>query len=260
MWPTKLPKMFAFSGPPPIGFNKFLTLANKINDSLTAHRFAKVIWEEANDIASAAEFESVLQVQEHLQNIVDIYTTGEVYDPDANIISINGTLKHATNTKTKSYMAGSIHSRLLDQFNTCLMNKLYNLDCSQLLHLSVADVSTVRGVNMPAGKPGEQCTVPQLCDIIGARGGKLALNKKDLVSTVKQYYFLKREVSKTYVDRNPNHNVSTYADVDTNSTRSIGTILTDLNAKSSICADAIAFRGLIEDTHRAFYQNCLTSV
>jgi len=123
--------------------------------------------------------------------------------------------------------------------------------------LSAADVSTVRGVNIPAGKTKEQCTVTQLCDMMGAHGGKLILNKKDLVYTVKQYRFLEKEVSKTYVDRDPNPNASTSADIDTSSTRSIGTILTDLNAKSSTCADAIAFHGLIEDTHRAFNQALL---
>jgi len=65
-------------------------VANKITDSLTAHSLTTVIWEEVNNIVSAAEFESVNQVEEHMQNIVDIYTNGEVYNSDANIISING--------------------------------------------------------------------------------------------------------------------------------------------------------------------------
>jgi len=32
-------------------------------------------------------------VEEHLKNIVDINTLGEVYDTDANFISIDGALK-----------------------------------------------------------------------------------------------------------------------------------------------------------------------
>ena len=96
-------------------------------------------------------------MEEHLQKIVDMYTTGGVYYSDTNIISINGSLKHPSNAKTKRHMAGSVHSCLLDPFNDCLMNELHNLDCSYLLHLSAADVSKVRVVDMPDGKTEEQC-------------------------------------------------------------------------------------------------------
>ena len=91
----------------------------------------------------------------------------------------------------------------------------------------------------------------------GTRGGKLTLSKKDVVYTVKQHRFIEKEVSKTYVDCDPNPNASTYVDINTSSTRSIGTILTDLNAKLSTCADAVTFHGLIKDMHRVVNQGVL---
>ena len=85
-----------------------------------------------------------------------------------------------------------------------LTNELQKLDVSQLLHLSAANASTMRDVSMPGGKMVKQCMVAQLRDMIGARSGKLTLNKPELVAAVKQCLFLKQEVNKTYVNRNKN--------------------------------------------------------
>jgi len=177
-----------------------------------------------------------------------------LYDANANIINMAGSVITRSTTIHKKHMADEIHAQSLAPFTKQFTNEQLSIDCSQLLHLSAADVSNVCGVNMPEGKTEEQCTVSQLRDMVGARGGKLTLNKLELVYAVKQYRFLEGEVSKTYVDRNPNPNGSTYVDVNTSSMRTIGATLIELNANVSVFTDTSQFKGLIEDAHSAFNQ------
>ena len=53
--------------------------------------------------------------------------------------------------------------------------ELQQSDCSQLLHLMMANASTIRGVSLPEGKTAKQCHVADLRDFIAARGGNASL-------------------------------------------------------------------------------------
>ena len=89
---------------------KNIALANNITGSLTPYNLATPIWEETPTIATAASFDSFVQVEEYLKNIVSIYTLGEVYDLDANIINMDGVVKQQINAIFKRHVAGNINS------------------------------------------------------------------------------------------------------------------------------------------------------
>jgi len=72
------------------------------------------------------------------------------------------------------------------------------------------------------------------------------MNKPELVQTVKQYCFLEKQVTKSYVDRNPDQNGRLYSSIDMSSTRTIGPILTKLNQKIFCCDDATDDQQLIK--------------
>jgi len=75
------------------------------------------------------------------------------------------------------------------------------------------------------------------------------MNKPELVATVKQYIFLEKQVSKTYVDRNPNPNGRLYTTIETSSTWTIEAILIELNQKLSTCSDASDDHVLVDQAH-----------
>ena len=96
-----------------------------------------------------------------------------------------------------------------------------------------ADHSSIRGVCLPEGKTAEQCTVAQLRDYIAARGGKITMNKPELIRTSKQYSFIENEVPKQYVDRHRHSSGMLFDKVDASVTRPISAILTDLHSSAS---------------------------
>ena len=106
---------------------------------------------------------------------------------------------------------------------------------------------------MPANKTPDQCTVSELRDFVAARGGKISGRKPELVNTVKSWQFIEAQVSKPYIDRNPNPNGILYAKIDTSGTRPIGEILDDLHEKVS-ASDGTDIHSLIRDSHLYYEQ------
>ena len=82
----------------------------------------------------------------------------------------------------------------------------------------------------------------------------MTLNKPELVKIAKQYLLLEKQVSRVYVDRNPDPNGRLYAEINTSSTRSIGQIITQLHQKMASCSDASDDLPLIELTHSLYNQ------
>lgn len=52
-------------------------------------------------------------------------------------------------------MGGKCHSRSMEPFTDSLQKLINGMDCSQLIHRTIADVSQIRGVYLP--KPPDEC-------------------------------------------------------------------------------------------------------
>lgn len=176
------------SGISGIGYETFIKLVKDIDD-LNPNSLATALWENERSTVGVQSFESSSALEEFLQRIVDIYEKGHVYDQDANVIEMRSdrVIKRATQ-RTKAHMRGKCDSRSMDDFEDSLRKFINGMDCSQLIHRTIAEVSAIRGVNLP--KPPEQCTVPDLRDFCAARGGKISLLKADLVTNAKCYQFI----------------------------------------------------------------------
>ena len=237
------------SGIPGIGYKRFLELVVQAEPPLSAESLGITIWQHDSRHAIAAGLQSSVDVVNHLQCIVDIYTRGQLYNNKSCTIDMSGTVRLQANAKSNQHMKGLINPRTLQEFEQSVLNEMKCCNYSQLLHQSAVDTSTIRGIKLPNNKTPEQCTVVQLRDMILARGGTVTMNKPELVAKVKQYIFLEKQVDKNYVDRNPNPNGRFYSTIETSSTRSVGAILTELNQKLSNCADATDDHALVNLAH-----------
>ena len=243
------------SGIPGIGYARFVHLATQVDGPLTADSLAAIIWDNESELATAADLPSEDHVSLHLQRIVDIYTRGKVYDDSASIIGFDGSVVKRSTPLFKKHVLGDVNSQTLEHFDDSLVQEIRSLDCAQLLHCSVANASTIRGVHLPRNKSVEQCNVSELRDFVAARGGKISLNKPELVETSKSYSFLEAQVPKQYVDRCPDPNGTLYASVSTSCTRSVRSILSELKTTFDSTTDAPAIRDLVADAHRLLELN-----
>ena len=237
-------------GIPGIGIKAFLHLASSIQGPLTSQSLGCAIWESPFDLTEIG-IKSSSDVVCYLQSIVTIFTDGPIYDEDSNVINLSGKLLVPADTTSKKHMRGELHSRSREAFCDKLKKEIEALDCSQLLHKSAADASTIRGVCLPDGKQPNQCTVAQLRDFIAARGGKISMNRPELIKTVRQYQFIEKQVRKRYVERNADPNGELFAKFNTSGTRPVGDVLADVHrvysagshwAKSLVCDAMQLFR------------------
>ncbi|KAL7537995.1 hypothetical protein ACHAWF_012226, partial [Thalassiosira exigua] len=242
-------------GIPGIGYQSFIKLASDVSEGLNAATLAGKIWDLHPKLSKDANLPSEGHVARHLQRIVDIYTRGHVYDTDANIVDLSNTLVRRATPAFKRHMKGELNSRSLEEFDADLREQLNSLDCSQLLHCSAADVSTIRGVRLPTDKTVDQCNVSELRDYVAARGGKISLTKPHLVKAAKAYSFLEAQVSKRYVDRHPDPNGTLFVSVSTSCTRSVRDILSELNSKFARATDAPSISSLVADAYELFEAN-----
>ena len=76
------------------------------------------------------------------------HPSGNVYDNDRNIIDFGGSIVQSANSHLKQHANGKLNSRTAEPFTPDFKTVMENLDCSQLLNETVADVSTIRGVKL----------------------------------------------------------------------------------------------------------------
>jgi hypothetical protein len=224
-------------GIPNIGLATFVKLMKEMEDTPSAATLANSIWREHQQKAMEAGLASESDVATYLQRIVDIYSLPHVYDEHSNIIDLSGRTVQQASQQLKQHMNGEVHTRTAEAFEQPFASELGSLDCSQLLLRSAAEVSTIRGVQLPANKPVDQNGVPVLRDFVAARGGLITMNKPELVKAVKCYQLLEDQVPRNYVDRNPDKNGSKFASINTSSTNSIRSILDELMNKLSAVTD-----------------------
>ena len=112
---------------------------------------------------------------------------------------------------SRRHMNGDVDSRSKEELSKEVRDWINTTNYAQLRLQTVAEASTIRGVNLPVGKTIDQCTVAQLRDYIAARGGKISMNRTELVVAAKHYQFLEKEVPKEYVHRHPDQKGSMYA-------------------------------------------------
>ena len=235
------------------GLNKFIHAIETIEGYVTAISLASSIWRHYPRIAEKAEFNSEGEIQQHLERIVSIYSSGEVCDADANIVDLSGNVVVRSTNASKAHMIGNVHSRTRLPFEDKLRQEIEELDPSQHLLKTVADKSTIRGVHLPAGKTFQECSVAQLRDHIAARGGKIShMNKPELIRTSKTWKFLEEEVKVQHVDRNPNKNGIVHTNIDTSVTRPFGVILSELNQSFLRQGSTNEHANLVADAHRLF--------
>ena len=121
------------SGIQGLGFKKFIALAVKVEGGFTPKSLAAVLWEYENDIASKNGFESADDVENYLQRIVDVYSKGQVYDKESNIINMSissGSSISKATTLSEKHMAGEVNSQTKEQHPDILANEVKNMDCS----------------------------------------------------------------------------------------------------------------------------------
>ena len=245
-----------------IGYETFIKLVSTIAEGeLSATSLAAVIWKEKQNIALKAGFMSSKAVEQHLQDIVNIYSSGKVYDNDANIIDMTtGDIITEATSESKLHMRGDVNSKTRREHPPEFVDELNNTDWSQFIHATAANTSTIRGVTLPAGKEIHQCNVTQLSDFVAARGGKISIKKPELITAASCYQFLEDEVPKKYVDRHPDPNGSLFAKIDTSGTRAIGDILRDLAFNNAMLGASNTYQlvlmtyqlyrdGMFEDKH-----------
>jgi hypothetical protein len=131
-----------------IGYATFLQLLNDMDGEPTPAKLAKSIWNEYEKLARGAGLLTEKEVLDYLQRIVDIYSLGNVYDNDRNIIDFGGSIVQSANSHLKQHANGKLNSRTAEPFTPDFKTVMENLDCSQLLNETVADVSTIRGVKL----------------------------------------------------------------------------------------------------------------
>ena len=227
------------SGISGIGYETFIKLVRTIGDGeLSSTTLAEIIWKEKESTVRKAGFTSQDDVRQHLQNIVDVYSSGKVYDKDSNIIDMtSGEIITAATSQSQQHMAGEVDTKSRLPLSEKLQTELDNTDYSQFIHQTAAVASTIRGVKLPEGKTEDTSTVSDLSDYVAARGGTITLKKPELVKAAKCYTFLEGEVPKKYVDRHPDPNGSLYAKFDVSGTRSMGETLTELVQHHQVLKD-----------------------
>jgi hypothetical protein len=246
----------AESGIPGIGYKAFIESTDKVEEGkLSSATLAVQLWEDKQEVLEKDGYKTVDEVEEHLQRIVDVYSLGQIYDEKSNIVNMKGgKIKEATEL-SKRHMEGGVDSRTRGELRKEVRDWINNTNYAQLRLQTVAEASTIRGVNLPAGKTIDQCTVAELRDYIAARGGKIGLLRAELVVAAKHYQFLEKEVPKEYVHRQPDQKGSMYAAIETSSTRQVPDILNDLAAKANTWGAGDAERkGLIRDAHQLYQQ------
>lgn len=84
-----------------------------------------------------------------------------------------GRILQQASPQLKQHMNGEVHTGTAEAFEQSFVCTLDSLDCSQLLLRSAAEVSTIRGVQLPSDKPVYQNGMSALRDYIAARGGSI---------------------------------------------------------------------------------------
>ncbi|KAL7524260.1 hypothetical protein ACHAWF_000882, partial [Thalassiosira exigua] len=85
-----------------VGFKTFVALANKVKGKLSASSLAVLMWDEKEGILRAAGFQSLEDIENHLQVVVDVYAKhGRVYDRESNIIDMSGNIEDEATRQTK---------------------------------------------------------------------------------------------------------------------------------------------------------------
>ena len=75
-------------GIPGIGLKRFLDLIKNTTPPLSSATLGEAIWEHHPEFAQAATYQNSGEVTLHLQQIIDIYTLGKLYDGNSNFIDI----------------------------------------------------------------------------------------------------------------------------------------------------------------------------
>jgi len=237
-----------------IGYGKFMSIASAVEGEVNVRSFSLALWNDDAMRAIAIEnrMNSVDEVKLHLQRVVDIFKKATIYDDDSNTISMTGvTINEATET-TKQHMEGSVDTKTMQPHPSELIEEMNRLESMQLLHQTVANESNIRGAKLPEGKTAAECNVGELRDLVAARGGKVSLNKPQLIPLAKQYLFLEREAPKPLVDRNPDPNGLMYAKIDASGERSVRQILRDTLQAASRAEEDKSTLNLIQETYNLY--------
>jgi hypothetical protein len=71
------------SGFPSIGFRKFIDLMDRIDGTPTPSSFAAVVWAELKEQAESIQLNSLEDVTNYFQNVVNIYSKPMIYDNES---------------------------------------------------------------------------------------------------------------------------------------------------------------------------------
>lgn len=236
-----------------IGFATFMSIASAAEGELNVDSFSQSMWcnDATKDIAQKNGWNSIDEVREYLQRVVDIYSNAHIYDKHSNtILTATGEQINEATDKSKQHIKGSIDTKTQQPHPKKLLDEMSNIESRQLLHQSAANESQIRGAKLD--KTPSQCTVTELRDFIAAHGGNITGNKPDLVPLAEQYLFLGKESPKVLVDRNPNPNGLMYANIDTGGERSIREILEDLMKSAEKTDEDKSIYNLIKDAYNAY--------
>mmetsp|Transcript_23314 Transcript_23314/g.55028 ORF Transcript_23314/g.55028 Transcript_23314/m.55028 type:complete len:627 (-) Transcript_23314:557-2437(-) len=224
------------SGIKGIGYEKFIEAAAAVDGQLPAATLAASLWRSFPQILEKNSFDNLTGVEAHLQEVVDVYAQGKVYDSEANIRDINDKLISPASPQTKQHMSGTVNCRTGEPHPQPFREKLLSLqrNCNQLIATTAADVSNIEGIRLPASRESPvNCNVTELRNFIACRGGKVGGTKNELVKTVKANQFLEKQVSRNYVQRDVNKEGSLFHKSINSTSSSMAQILTDLHSNGN---------------------------
>ena len=122
------------TGIPYLGFEKIVLLLENLEGRPSASKLASVIWREYQNIAEGAGLDTKEELRQHLQRIVDIFSTGKIYDPESNIVDLNGRIIKKATVESLQYMRGQANCQTLEAHMKELRQAIVAMDCAHLLH------------------------------------------------------------------------------------------------------------------------------
>ena len=98
------------SGIPGIGYAHFIDAVGTVEEELSSVSLADALCEHKRKEVEKV-YTSPKEIEDHLQNIVNVYTHGKVYHSDSNIVNMVGTRVEAATAQSKLHMVGDVNSR-----------------------------------------------------------------------------------------------------------------------------------------------------
>ena len=222
------------SGIKGIGFEKYVSAVRNVDGSLTARSLAASLIDLYGAVIKEAGYASEDALVDQLQQVVDAYSTKAlIYDESANIRNMEGMMLQPSSEDNKKHMRGDLNCKTLAPLSDEVKADMDSIDFATMANNTQADLSNIRGVQLPEGKTIVTMNCSELRDFISARGGTVDMVLDEMKVLAKQYQLLESEVPRKYFDRHRDVTSSLYRQIDTGVKVPIGNILASVASDPS---------------------------